>query len=244
MDVCNFVSGIILGMTFYDIGLTPVLSGKKIPVLMFLAAFTATIYILGFEIIARCQLDPSSTEYLVIALIMNVMDSLSAIPYIYSLISRLVAIMPLNPNNEYFYTIMVIPLVYPIVDIYGIMVLFGCPFNPRLASTLFALGNVAFGTTFFSLDMCVTYWLIKNQPTPNAIDFFPLVGGLIYIATALAATFDSAIDASPLYLAYAIDIFSYQIVSRRLTGVIKGRTSSVQSPMKIPSGSKTDNSLY
>ncbi|KAJ3318667.1 hypothetical protein HDV06_007129 [Boothiomyces sp. JEL0866] len=232
MDVCNFVSGIFLGMTFYDIGLQAILAGKKVPILMFLAALTASIYILGFEIIARVPLDPSSTSYMIIVIIMNVMDSLSAIPYIYSLICRLVAILPMGQYNRYMFAIMIIPFIYPIVDIYGIMVLLGYPFDATFASTLYALGNVAFGTTFFCLDACVTYWLIRNQTDFHLVDIFPLAGGLIYIATALAATFNSSIDASPLYLAYAIDIFSYQIVSKRLTFVIKGRSSTAKSPMK------------
>ncbi|KAJ3314738.1 hypothetical protein HDV04_005744 [Boothiomyces sp. JEL0838] len=240
MDVCNFLSGVALGMTVSDIGLQPVIAGKKIPVLMFLTAVTAFIYILGFEIQARVPLDPSSPEYAAVGVLMSIADAVTSIPYTYAMISRLIAILPIGTKKNYLYMVMIVPLVYPVVDIYAILLLLGYPLNPVTSAKLFAVGGFAFGFTFFVIDIAVTLWLLKyNSSDHKLIYYFPFFAGLFYMGTTIAAAFDTNIDSSPVYLAYCIDILAYQQVSRSLTRAVVApkKGSSKDSQKKNDSGS-------
>ncbi|KAJ3269261.1 hypothetical protein HDV01_001628 [Terramyces sp. JEL0728] len=225
MDICNYLSAVVIGMTLKDIGPTAILQGKKIPILIFLAVITSFFYILGYEIQARIHLIPKTPSYTAVEIMMNIMDMSSAIPYVYALISRLVAIMPLNEYRNYLYIWMIVPILYPIVDIYDILLLLNFPLDPTLASLLYAIGNIAFGITFFFLDLLVTAWLYQYKSRQELVDCFPLVAGILYIANAMAAALDPNIDTSPFYLAYVIDIFAFQQVSRRLSLAV-GRNSS------------------
>ncbi|KAJ3318666.1 hypothetical protein HDV06_007128 [Boothiomyces sp. JEL0866] len=224
MDVCNYLSGVIIGITLHDIGIKPLLAGKKIPVLIFLSIITAFFYILGYEIQARVPLEPGSNSYIIVGIIMNIMDMTSSIPYVWALISRLIAILPLHQYKNVLYIWMIVPLLYPIVDIYNILVLLNYSLDPALGPFLYALGNIAFGITFFFLDLLVTYYLFKYKSEQKLVDFFPVVAGILFIANALTAAFNPWIDACPFYLAYAVDVLAYQQVSKRLYNVISGRS--------------------
>ncbi|KAJ3269260.1 hypothetical protein HDV01_001627 [Terramyces sp. JEL0728] len=154
------------------------------------------------------------------------MDGTSAIPYVYALISRLVAILPTNRYKSYLYLWMIVPILYPIVDIYTVLVLVGYPVNPAYGQFLYAIGNIAFGITFFVLDLCVTFWLFKYQSKQELIDYFPLFAGVLYIANAIAGTIDTSIDPCPFYLVYAIDVLAYQQVSRRMCNMMGAKPSN------------------
>ncbi|KAJ3314763.1 hypothetical protein HDV04_005769 [Boothiomyces sp. JEL0838] len=241
MDVTNFLSGVVLGITFHDIGIEPLLQRKKIPILIFLSIITAFFYILGYEIQARTPLDPGSPAYIGVGIMMAFVDATSSIPYVYALISRLVAILPNHQFSKYLYLWMIVPILYPIVDVYTVLVLIGYPVNPALGPVIYAIGNIAFGITFFVLDLCVTFWLFKYQSKQELIDYFPLIAGVLFIANAVAATIDTNIDACPFYLAYAIDVLAYQQVSRRMRiamGAKKDGPSNAKESVKSSTANK------
>ncbi|KAJ3251614.1 hypothetical protein HK103_002233 [Boothiomyces macroporosus] len=230
MDVCNFFSGIVLGMTLYDIGLQPLLARKYIPVLIFLTAITALIYIFFFEILAMVPMDPNSTSYIAVGVLMNIMDGVSSIPFTLAMISRLVAILPSNGYKKYLYVVMIVPLVYPIVDIYAILLLVGFPLNPQTSLLLFAIGGFAYGLTFFCLDVCVTVWLVRHNTDKHKwVFYFPFFAGLGYMVISIVTALDPNFDSTPIYLAYSIDILAYQQVSRNLTNVVLTKGSGSDS---------------
>ncbi|KAJ3318664.1 hypothetical protein HDV06_007126 [Boothiomyces sp. JEL0866] len=225
-------------MTIKDIGINAILAGKKIPVLIFFAVITSFFYILGDEIVARVPLKQGASSYIAVEIMMNVMDMCSSIPYVYALISRLVAIMPMNEHRNYLYLWMIVPVFYPVVDIYDILVLLKYPLDPSLASLLYAVGNIAFGVTFFFLDLLVTAWLFRYKSKQELVDYFPIIAGVVFISNAVVAALDPYIDSSPFYLAYAIDIFAFQQVSRRLSLAINSKSSN---SISLPSSFALDS---
>ncbi|KAJ3268434.1 hypothetical protein HDV01_002758 [Terramyces sp. JEL0728] len=218
MDVCNMFSAVVLGMTLNDIGLSSVAKGKRIPVLMFITTITALMFVLGSEIQFHGNLEPTSVSYVSIGVLMNIFDGITSIPYTYAMISRLVAILPPESHKRYLYAIMIVPLAYPIVDVYAILLLLGYPVDPDWSIRLFAIGNFAYGLTFFLIDAAVTAWLVNHSSSGSRLlCYFPFGAGAIYMSIAIFTAVYPGIDSSPIYLAYSIDILAYQQVSRNLT---------------------------
>ncbi|KAJ3314737.1 hypothetical protein HDV04_005743 [Boothiomyces sp. JEL0838] len=253
MDFCNVLSGIALGMTLNDIGLSQVIKGKRIPTLMFVTAITALIYVLGAELLIHANMDSSSTLSILVGVLMNFCDAISTILFSFAMISRLVAILPAGPFKKYLYFIMIIPLTYPAVDIYAAFLLIGLPLSPNTSIVMFAIGNFACGLTFFTVDLALTMWLVKHKNgSIRTIYYFPFVAGLLYMGVAIGTAANPSIDSAPIYLAYSLDILAYQQVLRNLVNgaPMKKGCSSMKSSflsknrkkLKISFGNITSNS--
>ncbi|KAJ3274042.1 hypothetical protein HDV01_003535 [Terramyces sp. JEL0728] len=223
IPVVTLVNGISLSCLNY----TNVRQLKVIPTLLFILLTCNIIYAIIVNTLQLNYFSPNSLGYNALLFINNIVDCIATFSFVICYLIRLQAFIIGKSNQKYVWLLIIVPIFYSLVAIFGIINLFDpTVISSNLFNSIFCGTNLvlAFSNliTHFALCYLVVKLLAEKDENITLKVVLPGVTSILFAVSCLLGILGATTGSAFIELCWGLDVASFIIVNQTIHRCMSG----------------------